>query len=62
MPKYFASKAEQLHAEAHASFLIIESKCANSINNGTIPDKLCKIYQNAQARCSRRFYLAFGGK
>lgn len=62
MPRYFQNKAEQLHAESLASFLIIEAKCANSVTNGIISDKLCKIYQNAQARCSRRFYLAFGGK
>lgn len=62
MPKYFQTKAQQLHAEAFASFMIIENLCANNINNGMLSDKLCKVYRNAQTRCSRRFYLAFGGK
>lgn len=62
MPNYFKSKAEQLHAEAYASFLLIEVACANSINGGMISDKLCRVYQNAQSRCARRFSLMVKGK
>lgn len=62
MPKYFSSKAEMLYTQSLASFLLIENRCANSVQNGIIPDKLCKVYRNAQARCARRFYTAFGGK
>ena len=56
------SKPYLLYLEAMASFLIIESVCAKNVQGGIIPDKLCKVYQNAQARCSRRFYLVYGGK
>ena len=56
MPRYFKSKAEQLHCEAFASFVLIEQICAENVINGIIPDKLCKIYEKAQARVSRRWY------
>lgn len=60
MPRYFKTKAQQLHVEAYASFLLIEQICALSINQGMIPDKLVKVYERAENRMYRRFSLAYG--
>lgn len=60
MPRYFKNFNHVLACEALASFLIIESLVAASIVHGTIPDRLARIYINAQNRCSRRGSFTLG--
>ncbi len=61
MPKYFHSKAEQLHAEAFASLLLIEERFWGE-DNSRFDARVCKIIDNARNRVYRRWNLAFGGK
>lgn len=54
MPKYFSNKAQQLHAEAYATYLLI-----NSMPHSNRVEKLSR---KAQARSARRFDRAYGTK
>lgn len=57
MPKYFRSHAAMLHAEAFASFLLIQLACAANVRNGQISDKLHRVLVNAESRVDRRGIL-----
>lgn len=61
MPKYFHSKAQQLHVEAFASLVLIEDRYFNQSSNET-NNKLAKLVNNARNRVYRRWNSAFGGK
>jgi hypothetical protein len=52
MPTYFKTKAEQLFAEACATFLLIEAN----------PHASLQLKRKAQARSARRWQLAYGAK
>lgn len=58
MPKYFRSKAEQLHAEAFASLLILEDRW----HNGNCTLKLAVAIFRAKDRVYRRWELAYKGR
>lgn len=52
-------KAKQLHTEAYASFLLVDSMFWAS---PTLDNRLAKIRSNAARRVYRRWVMIFGGK
>jgi len=54
MPKYFKTRAEQLHAEALASLILLENRyfSAHSVAESL---RLCLLVNNARNRVLRRW-------